>query len=64
LKQADQSSVGFNVQTSAVEDLATAGILDPVKSLRLAVTLAAAHAKAVLQTGAWELEEAEKTKEG
>jgi chaperonin GroEL (HSP60 family) len=57
LKEAQEPSVGYNLQTSDVEDLAKAGIIDPVKSVRLAVTLAVAHAKAVLQTGAWELEE-------
>jgi chaperonin GroEL (HSP60 family) len=62
LKEAQEPSVGYNVQTSGVENLAKAGIIDPVKSVRLAVTLAVAHAKAVLQTGAWELEEVEKTK--
>lgn len=63
LKEAQEPSVGYNVQTSGVEDLAKAGIIDPVKSVRLAVTLAVAHAKAVLQTGAWELEEVEKRKD-
>jgi len=57
LKQTQENTIGFNVQTSTIEDLVTAGILDPVKSIRLAITLAVAHAKAILQTGAWKLDQ-------
>jgi chaperonin GroEL (HSP60 family) len=59
LKRAENNSTGFNVETSTIEDLASVGVIDPIKSVRLALTLAVAHAKAVLQTGAWELEELE-----
>ena len=62
LKEVQQNTIGFDVQASAVQDLVRAGILDPVKSVRLAVTLAVAHAKAILRTGAWELGEVSKAK--
>ncbi len=60
LKKAQQNTIGFDVQTSSPQDLVKIGVLDPLKSIRLAVALASAHAKAILQTGAWELDNAAK----
>jgi chaperonin GroEL len=48
--------IGFNAEEEKVEDLAKAGVLDPVQGLREALTLAFAHAKGILMTGAWDAE--------
>jgi chaperonin GroEL len=50
-------SVGFNADSRKVEDLEQAGILDPANMCIRAVQLAFVHARAILQTGAWDLTE-------
>jgi chaperonin GroEL len=47
-------SVGFNAESEKIEDLAAAGVLDSAKALKEALTLALAHAKGILTTGAWD----------
>ncbi len=58
--QIDASSdhiVGFNAEARQVGDLETAGILDATKMCTGALQLAFGHARAILQTGAWDLGE-------
>jgi chaperonin GroEL len=47
-------SVGFNAESEKIEDLATSGVFDSAKALEKALTLALAHAKGILTTGAWD----------
>lgn len=46
--------VGFNAETEGVEDMAAVGVLDSAIAMREALTLAFAHAKGILTTGAWD----------
>lgn len=50
-------TVGFNVENRVVEDLVDAGVLDPVRSLRVSLEVAFSHAQAILQTGEWDVGE-------
>lgn len=50
-----KSTVGFNAESGKVEDMVEAGIVDPARTLRVALLIAWSHVKAVLQTGSWEL---------
>lgn len=47
--------VGFNAESRRVEDLGQAGIVDPAKTCITALQQAFVHARAVLQTGVWDL---------
>jgi len=49
--------VGFDAETRQVVNLDQSGILDPTGMSIRAVQLAFAHARAILQTGAWDLTE-------
>jgi len=46
---------GFNTDSSKVEDLLRAGVLDAVKPIELSLRVALSHAGSVLQTGTWDL---------
>jgi chaperonin GroEL len=50
-------SVGFNAESRQIEDLDQAGIADPTRTCTTAVQLAFVHARAILQTGVWDLTE-------
>jgi chaperonin GroEL len=60
IAQIDASSdgtVGFNAEARQVGDLEAAGILDATKMCTDALQLAFVHARAILQTGVWDLRE-------
>jgi chaperonin GroEL len=48
---------GFNAESRKVEDLQRAGIADPTKMCISALQLGFVHARAILQTGVWDLTE-------
>lgn len=50
-------SVGFDAEARQVVDLDQAGILDPTTLCVRSVQVAFAHARAILQTGVWDLTE-------
>ena len=50
-------SVGFNAESRQVEDLRRSGVIDPTRICTSAVQLAFVHARAILQTGVWDLTE-------
>jgi len=50
-------SVGFNAESRQVVDLEQAGVIDPTRMCTSAVQLAFEHARAILQTGVWDLTE-------
>jgi chaperonin GroEL len=55
LKRAGRSNgKGFNSDNGKVEDLAAVGIIDPAATVSRAVQLAFAHARTLLETGAWD----------
>ena len=54
LNRPKRPGTGFNSETSKVQDLATAGILDPVATVTYALRLAFSHARTLLETGAWD----------
>ena len=49
----NSATVGFNAYTRKVEDLFSAGVVDPTKMVRLSLRTAFTHARVILQTGAW-----------
>jgi chaperonin GroEL len=53
--KSDSESLGFNAERCQVEDLLSAGVLDPVKAVKLSLKVAISHAGSVLQTGTWDL---------
>jgi chaperonin GroEL len=55
IRRSSSPNVGFNTATGQIEDLVEAGIIDSVWPLRISVQVAFSHARAVLQTGAWEM---------
>jgi len=55
ISETNQASVGFNVESKRIEDLATAGILDPTETLTVGLRVAYAHAKTILETEDWDL---------
>jgi chaperonin GroEL len=57
IEASSSSSVGFNAESRKVEDLERAGIVDSTKMCVTAVQLAFVHARAILQTGVWDLTE-------
>jgi chaperonin GroEL len=46
-------TVGFNAYNRRVEDLLSAGVVDPTKLVLQSMRIAFAHARVILQTGAW-----------
>jgi len=54
IKGSKAAGLGFNSETGKIEDLAKAGILDPIGTITRAVQLAFSHARTILQTGAWD----------
>lgn len=57
VSQQENATLGFNVDNKRVEDLVQAGILDSKKMLRVALEVAFAHAKFLLETEDWDLNE-------
>jgi chaperonin GroEL len=57
IEMSSTNSVGFNAESREVEDLERTGIVDPTKMCISAVQLAFVHARAILQTGFWDLTE-------
>jgi len=55
IEGADSDSIGFDAESRQVVDLLEAGIVDPTRTSVSAVQLAFAHARAILQTGVWDL---------
>jgi chaperonin GroEL len=54
--------VGFDAESGQIEDLLVKGILDPLRLVSTALTIAFRQARTILQTGAWgEAEELEGT---
>ena len=51
----DSRHLGLNAETGKIVDLRRAGIIDPTKTCVRAVELAFVHARAILQTGVWNL---------
>ncbi|HEY6464995.1 MAG TPA: chaperonin GroEL [Candidatus Acidoferrales bacterium] len=56
------SKCGFNAQTSEIEDLEAAGVLDAVAPIRESLSLAFSHARFVLETAAWDISVSEPEK--
>lgn len=54
IKYSKAAGAGFNAETSKVQDLGLAGIVDPVGTVTHAVQLAFSRARTILQTGAWD----------
>lgn len=52
--QSTSTTVGFNAETGSIEDLFSAGVFDPAKTLKDALLLAFGYAKGILATGAWD----------
>lgn len=48
--------LGFNVLNEGIEDLESAGVLDPTGVLVIAVRVASAHARSILETEDWDLD--------
>jgi chaperonin GroEL len=57
IKASSSRSVGFNAESRQVEDLGQSGVIDPTRMCASAVQLAFVHARAILQTGVWDLTE-------
>jgi len=55
IRKSSSPRVGFNVATGKTEDLMEAGIADSVWPLRQSVQVGFARARAVLQTGVWDM---------
>jgi chaperonin GroEL len=55
LCKSSPDSVGFNAESRRIVDLYEAGVADPTRTCVTAVQLAFAHARAILQTGVWDL---------
>jgi len=55
MSQATGLFIGFNVDTKRVEDLRETGILDSTRMLEIALRVAHAHAKSILETEDWDL---------
>jgi len=54
VKRASKPTTGFNQQTGKLQDLGSAGILDPATTITHAIQLAFSHARVLLETGAWD----------
>ena len=57
LEVSEKVSIGFEAESRIVHDLDEAGIFDPTSTSMRAVELAFVHARAILQTGSWDLTE-------
>jgi chaperonin GroEL len=57
LTQSSDVSVGFNAETRRVSNLQDGGVLDATKVVVRGLQIAFAHARTVLQTGAWDISE-------
>jgi chaperonin GroEL len=57
IEKSSSDSVGFNAESMKVEDLDRSGIIDSMKMSVAAVEQAFVHARAILQTGVWDLTE-------
>jgi chaperonin GroEL (HSP60 family) len=57
LEVSEKVSIGFEAESRIVQDLDEAGIFDPTITSMRAVELAFVHARAILQTGSWDLTE-------
>jgi chaperonin GroEL len=55
IHQSLSSSLGFNADSGQLEDLVGVGVVDSVRALDLSVRVAFSHARAVLQTGTWDM---------
>jgi len=55
ISKSDLNATGFNAERGRVEDLRAAGILDPAKSIKLALRAALSRARFVLQTVSWDI---------
>jgi chaperonin GroEL len=55
VRQDEKRTLGFNAETGQSNDLVRAGIIDPARTLKEALLLAFAHAKGILETGAWDV---------
>jgi chaperonin GroEL len=55
IRRSSSPTMGFNVLTGKIEDLTRAGVIDSVWPLRSAIQVALSHARAVLQTGTWDI---------
>jgi chaperonin GroEL len=57
IEVSEKASIGFEAESRTVQNLDEAGILDPTSTSMRAVELAFVHARAILQTGVWDLTE-------
>jgi len=55
IQQSSDNSIGFNAESGKVDNLENSGVLDPTVMCTTALQLAFVHARAILQTGAWDL---------
>jgi chaperonin GroEL len=55
IQKSSSQNLGFNSTTGQIEDLVNAGVVDAVGCLEFAVQVAFSHARAVLQTGTWDV---------
>ncbi len=55
IRKTPSPNCGLNAATGKIEDLVEAGIVDSVWPLRQSVHIALSHARAVLQTGTWDM---------
>src|SRR6266496_4237626 len=54
IRRAKDKAVGFNSETSEVQSLVSAGVLDPVATVTNSVRLAFSFARTLLETAAWD----------
>jgi chaperonin GroEL len=54
LTRANKPGTGFNSETGKLQDLGSAGILDPAATVTHAIQLAFSHARILLETAAWD----------
>jgi chaperonin GroEL len=54
VKRATKPGTGFNSEAGKLQDLGSAGILDPAATVTHAIQLAFSHARILLETGAWD----------
>jgi chaperonin GroEL len=54
VKRAKKSGTGLNSETGKLQDLGSAGILDPAATVCYAIRLAFSHARVLLETEAWD----------
>jgi chaperonin GroEL len=54
LKRSSKPGMGLNSDTGKLQDLNSAGVLDPVATTTHGIQLALSHARTLLETGAWD----------